>query len=98
MARLLGCPGQSVAARELVAATGIQSLGGTGERQRMAVTKRIRATIAAIAACDAALGYHLRTAIRTGHSCVYSPDPEQPIDWVVTSAPPVRRPPRKVRR
>lgn len=53
------------------------------EHLRLAVTKRIKAAVARIHEHHPALGYHLSTAIKTGHSCIYLPDPERPVAWTV---------------
>jgi hypothetical protein len=51
------------------------------ERARVAVTKRIKATIREIAEQHAPLGSHLERSIRTGVFCRYDPGPGEPIDW-----------------
>ena len=56
-------------------------LGSAAERARTAVTWRIRNAIRKIAAAHPALGRHLEHGVRTGTSCVYSP--EKPVDWTV---------------
>jgi hypothetical protein len=53
----------------------------SGERARLAVTKRIKAAVKAIHTHHPALGYHLSTAVKTGAYCVYLPDPDRPIVW-----------------
>lgn len=45
------------------------------ERDRVNVTRNLRRAIKAVTAVDATIGGHLRTAIRTGSTCVYAPDP-----------------------
>jgi hypothetical protein len=52
------------------------------ERARKAVTMRIRAAIASIAAAHPGLGRHLDAAVRTGRFCVYQP--ETAVDWRIT--------------
>jgi TolB-like protein/Tfp pilus assembly protein PilF len=54
-------------------------LGSAAERARTAVTWRIRNAIRKITAAHPALGRHLEHAVRTGTTCVYSP--EKPVDW-----------------
>jgi hypothetical protein len=51
------------------------------ERARTAVTKRIRAAVQKIAQYHPSLGYHLSTAVKTGQTCVYLPDPTRPMAW-----------------
>ncbi|MGA9723935.1 MAG: alpha/beta hydrolase [Candidatus Binatus sp.] len=51
------------------------------ERARLMVTKAIKAATAKIRAGDASMGRHLATSIKTGNSCVYDPDPVDPISW-----------------
>ena len=53
--------------------------GDSSERARSTVTQRIRDAIGRIEAADAALGGHLRRAVRTGTFCSYAPD--RPTDW-----------------
>lgn len=65
--------------RELAAATGLggrpRAAGSSeAERARTSVTKAIRGAIARIAAEEPMLGDHLRRSVRTGTSCVYTPD------------------------
>jgi hypothetical protein len=47
------------------------------------VTRAIRTAIGRIAEQEPELGHVLRTAIRTGSSCVYEPDPGVPLLWRV---------------
>jgi TolB-like protein/tetratricopeptide (TPR) repeat protein len=54
-------------------------LGSTAERARTTVTWRIRNAVRKIVAAHPALGRHLDHSVRTGTSCVYSP--EKPVDW-----------------
>ncbi|GIW40489.1 MAG: hypothetical protein KatS3mg076_1066 [Candidatus Binatia bacterium] len=51
------------------------------ERARVAVTKRIREAIREVGRQHAALGFHLRTTVKTGVTCVYVPPPGSPIAW-----------------
>jgi hypothetical protein len=55
--------------------------GGESERARSAVTQRIRTTIKRIGEHDEVLGSHLRSSIRTGIFCSYSP--VVPIEWSI---------------
>lgn len=64
---------------ELQRATG---LGGrdrpqrsSNEKDRINVTRNLGRAIKAIESAHRGIGGHLRTAIRTGHRCVYEPDP-----------------------
>jgi hypothetical protein len=71
---------------ELTRAVGI---GGRGrragsdpdERQRKAVSARVKASIERIEALHPPLGRHLRASIRTGFWCAY--EPEHPVAWHV---------------
>jgi hypothetical protein len=56
-------------------------LGSAAERARTAVTWRIRNAIRKIATAHPALGRHLEHGVRTGTSCVYSP--EKSTEWDV---------------
>jgi non-specific serine/threonine protein kinase len=51
------------------------------ELLRLRVTKAIKAAARKIGTQHPALGHHLRTTIRTGSFCSYSPDPTKPIRW-----------------
>lgn len=51
------------------------------ERARLNVTRAIKAALTNIDRSQPALGRHLRSTIRTGTYCSYSPDPRIPIDW-----------------
>jgi hypothetical protein len=51
------------------------------ERQRKAVSARVKASIERIEALHPALGRHLRASIRTGFWCGY--EPERPVTWRV---------------
>ena len=71
---------------ELMSAIGLGGCRRTGaplERARVRVTKAIRPTIHRIGRYHPALGAHLTATIRTGTSCVYTPDPRVPIRWTV---------------
>jgi hypothetical protein len=71
---------------ELASAVGLggcRRAGAPLERARVRVTKAIRLTIGRIARCHPLLGAHLVATIRTGTSCVYTPDPRVPIRWTV---------------
>jgi hypothetical protein len=49
----------------------------------VAATKAINAAIDRITTVHAPLGRHLRTAIRTGLTCTYQPDPNNQSDWIL---------------
>lgn len=49
--------------------------GSSRERDRVNVTRNLGRAIKAVEALDQVVGGHLRTAVRTGSSCVYAPDP-----------------------
>jgi tetratricopeptide (TPR) repeat protein len=56
-----------------------RKIGAHTERARQAVTWRIRDALARIEAVHPELGQHLRSSVRTGTFCVYTPN--EPIDW-----------------
>jgi len=68
---------------ELASAYGLggraRGAGSATERARKAVTERIRASLARVAAANPGLGRHLENSIRTGIFCSYRP--ETPVDW-----------------
>lgn len=70
---------------ELSAATGLggrpRRVGGSAERARVTVRKAIATAIDVITAADSAVGRHLATHVRTGFTCSYEPDPDQPPVW-----------------
>jgi hypothetical protein len=51
------------------------------ERTRVAVTKRIKASLVKITALHPRLALHLKTRIKTGTFCVYVCDPRGPVSW-----------------
>ena len=53
--------------------------GSAHERARVTVTQAVNRAMRKIRQAHAPLHDHLRSAIRTGHTCVY--DPSQPVDW-----------------
>ena len=61
--------------------------GASDERARVAVRKALVAVLARIAETDPWLGRHLRGQVRTGIRCVYEPNPEQPVRWLVRPSP-----------
>lgn len=62
---------------------GNRSTASHRERARQIVTKNIKSALKKITAKLPALGHHLSTHIRTGGMCLYSPDVERPIRWMV---------------
>jgi hypothetical protein len=77
---------------EVARATGLggraRTTGAGQERARIATRKAISAAIERIATVDPALGKHLQASIRTGLSCSYEPDPDNPVDWILDEGPP----------
>jgi len=53
------------------------------ERARQIVSKNIKAALEKIGTSHPNLAHNLATHIRTGRTCVYTPDPEHPISWVL---------------
>jgi hypothetical protein len=72
---------------ELARATGIggraRTTGSSEERARIAARKAITAAIDRVATVDETLGQHLRTAVRTGLSCSYEPNPAESPNWLL---------------
>jgi hypothetical protein len=57
--------------------------GADSERARLNVTRAIRSAIGRIAEHEPELGHLLQSAVRTGSSCVYEPDPGVALEWEV---------------
>jgi hypothetical protein len=57
--------------------------GPAAERARLNVTRAIRTAIGRIAVQEPELGHLLQSAIRTGSSCAYEPDPGMALTWEV---------------
>lgn len=55
------------------------------ERARVNVTRAIRGAITRIATLHPACGQYLAQTIHTGTFCVYTPDPQAPLTWQVSS-------------
>jgi non-specific serine/threonine protein kinase len=53
------------------------------ERARVNVTRAIKAVVKRIADHDARAARVLDTNVRTGVFCVYTPDPDRPVDWTL---------------
>jgi hypothetical protein len=56
--------------------------GASTERARIAVRKAIAAALTQIDRHDPSIARLLRDSIRTGGSCRYDPNPDQPVKWV----------------
>jgi hypothetical protein len=83
LAHLLSHPDERIHCADLWSATGAnrRDAAASAERSRVAVTKRIKASVAKIATLHPALGAHLNTRIKTGYFCVYICDPDGPVSW-----------------
>jgi AAA ATPase-like protein len=70
---------------ELASATGLGGRDRPGssnaERARISVTRAIKSALDRIEAEMPSLGRHLRTTVRTGTYCSYTPDPRAPMTW-----------------
>ena len=70
---------------EVSAATGLggrtRQVGGSAERARVTVRKAIAAAIEVVSTADPVVGRHLASQVRTGFTCSYEPDADQPIAW-----------------
>ena len=70
---------------ELSAAVGLggrdRKAASDAERARQSVTRAIKGAIERLGEAHAALGDHLRSAVRTGIFSSYVPDPRAPITW-----------------
>lgn len=73
---------------ELARATGLggapRAVGSSSERARVAVRKAIVGALARVAQADAQVGRHLNDRVRTGSACRYDPDPDHPVEWVLS--------------
>jgi hypothetical protein len=78
---------RDVLVAELVAASGLsgreRATGSSRERARVAVTKAITSAIDHIVAIDSSVGRHLRRTVRTGTSCVYEPEEDVLVEWML---------------
>jgi len=84
LAHLLQRPGQQVPAVDLAGVARTPSGSpktAAAELARVKATRSIRAAMQRIAAHNAPLIAHLRATIKTGTSCVYTPDPRLPVEW-----------------
>lgn len=57
--------------------------GGSNERARTAVTRRIRTAIGHLNELHPPLGRHLKASVRTGSYCAYRPETD--LDWLIES-------------
>lgn len=73
---------------EVRAATGLggrdRTAGDVDERARVAVRKAIAAAIDRVAVVDAGLARLLTDTVTTGATCCYQPDPDRPVEWVLS--------------
>ncbi len=83
LAYLLSHPDERIYCGDLWSAAGTHTAEATpsSERRRVAVTKRIKASIGKIATLHPGLAHHLSTRIKTGYFCIYVCDPRGPISW-----------------
>ena len=74
---------------QLRAATGLGGRsrvpGSAHERARIAVRKAIVNAIDRVAAVDPSLGRLLSDTVTTGAICRYDPDPDRPVQWVLSA-------------
>lgn len=77
---LLARPDTERPAHEL-AGDGVPASTAQRERARLNVTRAIRSALQRITEHHPLLGQHLRACVRTGQTCVYSPDPAAPPMW-----------------
>jgi len=84
LAFLLARPGERVAAALVLATDRAEhETAARAEQYRVTVTKRIKAALTKIQEHHPSLGHHLTTCVKTGHICTYTPNPEQPVAWVL---------------
>jgi hypothetical protein len=84
LAFLLARPGERVAAALVLGADEAgPETAATAEQSRVMVTKRIKAALMKIRQHHPSLGHHLTTCIKTGHLCTYTPNPKQPVHWIL---------------
>jgi hypothetical protein len=60
--------------------------GSAHERARIAVRKAIAHAIDRVIAADPSLGRLLSDTVTTGATCRYDPDPDRPVQWVLSPA------------
>lgn len=87
LATLLSRPHEKIAALALELYDGTRPPrrpgDDAGERARVNVTRAIAAALKRIAAHHRGLAEHLVATVKTGGSCVYRPDPQLPVRWVL---------------
>jgi hypothetical protein len=85
LGHLLSHPDQRIHCGELWSAAARQESqrAASHERTRVAVTKRIKASIAKIATLHSGLAEHLTARIRTGYFCVYFCEPYGAVSWTI---------------
>lgn len=70
-----------------MAATGLggrqRARGSSRERASVAATEGLTTAIDRIAAVDQSVGRHLQRTIHTGSSCIYQPDSDRPVEWIL---------------
>ena len=76
--------------RELKQAVGLggrdRPSGSDTERSRVNVVRSLGRAITTIADRAPLLGEHLRNSVRTGHRCIYLPEPSAALTWTVQTA------------
>lgn len=74
---------------QLRAATGLggrpRAPGSAYERARIAVRKAIVNAVDRVGAADPSLGRLLLDTVTTGAVCRYDPDPDRPVQWVLSA-------------
>lgn len=72
---------------ELITASGLgrreRATGSSRERARVAATKAIATAIDRIMAVDRSVGRHLQRTIRTGTTCMYAPEDDRSVEWIL---------------
>jgi len=83
LAHLLSHPAEPIRCEDLhsIASWQTSQSARSAERTRVAVTKRIKASVAKIAALHPALAVHLAARVRTGYTCVYLDDAGRRVSW-----------------
>ena len=84
LACLLSRPDERIHCSDLWSSAGRapSAAAASAERTRVAVTKRIKASVTKIAALHPGLAKHLNARIRTGYFCVYACDPREGVPWM----------------
>jgi hypothetical protein len=82
LAYLLRHPDERIHCGDLWSTTGKRPTEAvSAERTRVAVTKRIKASVTKIATLHPALAHHLSGRIKTGYFCVYVCDSGEGLPW-----------------